>query len=70
MSDNGKSAAFPVPKIHSGIGLTKREYAAILLRVPDSGADWLDEMILRSHKIGRSATLVATGLPMETGVIN
>ncbi len=27
------------------VGLTKREYAAIHLRVPDSGSDWLDKMI-------------------------
>lgn len=42
-------AAFPVPKINSGIGFTKKEYAAILLRVPDSGSDWLDEMIKRAQ---------------------
>ena len=27
---------------------TLREYAAIKLRVPDSGTDWLDEMIRKS----------------------
>lgn len=30
-------------------GFTKREYAAILLRVPDSGEQWLDDMIKKSH---------------------
>lgn len=29
-------------------GFTAREYAAIKLRVPDSGTDWLDKMILAS----------------------
>ncbi|MDP2263254.1 MAG: hypothetical protein Q8K24_08860 [Hydrogenophaga sp.] len=29
-------------------GLTLRAYAAIKLRVPDSGAEWLDEMIRKS----------------------
>ena len=31
-------------------GLTVQEFAAIKLRVPDSGCDWLDEMILKSLK--------------------
>lgn len=30
-------------------GLNKREYAAIHLRVPDSGVDWLDAMIRESN---------------------
>lgn len=29
-------------------GLTKRQYAAIKLRVPDSGEEWLDAMIRQS----------------------
>lgn len=29
-------------------GMTLREYAAIKLRVPESGTDWLDEMIRKS----------------------
>ena len=29
-------------------GMTLRQYAAIKLRVPNSGTDWLDEMILKS----------------------
>lgn len=31
-------------------GLTKREYAAIHLRVPDSGSQWLDEMIEKARR--------------------
>lgn len=29
-------------------GMTLRQYAAIKLRVPDSGTEWLDEMIIQS----------------------
>jgi len=29
-------------------GMTLRQYAAIKLKVPDSGVDWLDEMITQS----------------------
>ncbi len=29
-------------------GMTRRQYAAIKLRVPNSGTDWLDEMIRTS----------------------
>lgn len=42
--------AFPVQ--HAAIwqhhGMTLRQYAAIKLRVPNSGTDWLDEMIRTS----------------------
>lgn len=31
-------------------GLTPRQYAAIHLRVPNSGTDWLDEMIVESQR--------------------
>lgn len=52
MSDTRESSAQPaasVPKINNGSGFTKREYAAILLRVPDSGEKWLDDMILKAN---------------------
>lgn len=29
-------------------GMTLRQYAAIKLKIPDSGTDWLDEMIMDS----------------------
>ncbi len=44
-----KDPSSPVPKLNSGSGFTKREFAAILLRVPDSGLGWLDEMIRASY---------------------
>lgn len=31
-------------------GMTLREYAAIKLKVPNSGTDWLDEMIRQSRR--------------------
>lgn len=31
------------------IGMTLRQYAAIHLRVPNSGTDWLDDMITESR---------------------
>lgn len=46
---------------HGCPGLTARQYAAIHLRVPDSGEPWLDAMIKRS----RHADLVAAALQGE-----
>ena len=48
--------AFPVqysneadgPTVMPHVGMTLRQYAAIKLRVPNSGTDWLDEMIRES----------------------
>lgn len=51
MRDNAaEDYAYPLPKLNSGGGFTKRELAAVMLKVPDSGLDWLDAMIKRSHK--------------------
>lgn len=48
--DNGGGHAFPVPKLFTGTGgFTKRQYAAILLKVPNSGLGWLDDMIKESQ---------------------
>lgn len=46
MSKETGGPAFPIPGLHNG--MTLRQYAAIKLRVPDSGTDWLDEMIRTS----------------------
>jgi hypothetical protein len=32
-------------------GMTLRQYAAIKLKVPDSGTDWLDDMIRKANEI-------------------
>ena len=48
----------PVPVIYETSELEQmslRTYAAIHLRVPDSGIDWLDEMIKRSRELDRAA---------------
>lgn len=52
MSHNQESQvpAFPIPGTEHG-GLTAREYAAIALRVPESGSPWLDEMITKSREL-------------------
>ena len=39
--------AFPRPQ-GGDVGMTLREYAAIKLQAPNSGTDWLDEMIRES----------------------
>lgn len=45
---NPEQSAYPVPQLNRASGLTKREYAAIHLGVPDSGSEWLDVMIRQS----------------------
>ena len=58
MKEGCEGSAFPMPAEYdvnaAGIfrqiapgepGLSPREYAAIHLRIDDSGTDWLDEMI-------------------------
>jgi hypothetical protein len=54
---NDGGSAFPSPPSqHSngfystGEGMTMRQYAAIKLCVPDSGTDWLDDMIRKSNR--------------------
>ena len=57
MSDKIKDGGPAFPRSpRSGIyegeydGMTLRQYAAIKLRVPNSGTDWLDEMIRQSMR--------------------
>ena len=47
-------------------GITSRAYAAIHLRVPDSGEGWLDKMILESLGKNKTMTLADVALYMET----
>jgi hypothetical protein len=42
--------AFPNPHRTDITGMTLRQYAAIKLKVPNSGTDWLDDMIRQSLK--------------------
>jgi hypothetical protein len=50
-------SAMPVPIVYEEKEMEQmslRTYAAIQLRVPDSGIDWLDQMILRSRELDRN----------------
>ncbi|HLG97445.1 MAG TPA: hypothetical protein VKX49_14125 [Bryobacteraceae bacterium] len=53
-----ESPAPPVPVIYEATELEQmslRTFAAIHLRVPDSGIEWLDEMIKRSRELDHPA---------------
>lgn len=53
---NNGGPAFPAPAGVAHIteqGMTLRQYAAIRLKVPNSGTDWLDEMIEEANKLDR-----------------
>ena len=60
--------AFPVrysneadgPTVMPSEGMSLRQYAAIKLRVPNSGTDWLDEMIRQSLRLCLASTKEAT----------
>jgi len=45
-SDNIEN--MPYVLVESLFGLSKREYACIHLKVPESGTEWLDELITKS----------------------
>ena len=45
-------------------GMSLRQYAAIKLRVPDSGADWLDDMIRDARRMDYA------GQALNKGVVN
>ena len=47
MTKESGGSAFPSDVLPSS-GMTLRQYAAIKLKVPESGTDWLDEMITKS----------------------
>jgi len=49
-------------------GMTKREYSAINLRVPNSGTEWLDEMI-RASLHNEFAGMALHGLLANPSVI-
>ena len=50
-NEDGSSPAFPQePSGFVDSGLSQRAYAAIHLRVPDSGLPWLDTMIERARR--------------------
>ena len=55
-NEDGSSPAFPRDGrenpcvVSPQVGLSQRAYAAIHLRVPDSGLPWLDEMIVMARR--------------------
>jgi len=58
---NDGGPAFPTPAgIQHNDGMTLRQYAAINLRVPDSGLPWLDKMIVQSRSAHINDAMVAT----------
>lgn len=64
MASEDGGNAFPAmyPNAHN-TGMTLRQYAAITLRVPNSGTDWLDAMIresLRDEFAGQAMRDVAS----------
>ncbi|ATF87549.1 hypothetical protein [Burkholderia gladioli] len=58
--------AFPHPDyLHTGdAGMSMRAYAAIKLRVPDSGIDWLDDMIRTSMQDEFAAKAMQQIIPL------
>lgn len=54
MKDYG-GPAFPIESSLAMLhpGMTMRQYAAIHLKVPSSGTEWLDEMIEEANKLDR-----------------
>jgi hypothetical protein len=53
-----ESTSVPIPVVYETAELDKmslQAYAAIHLRVPDSGIDWLDRMIRRSRELDQHA---------------
>jgi hypothetical protein len=43
-------------------GFTRQEAAALALKVPDSGAEWLDKMIIKSRLLDAKAACLAAGM--------
>lgn len=66
MKDTG-GPAFPFNGTHAFSGMTLREYAAIHLKIPDSGNDWIDEMIRKSNHIAQRNYFAAKASPEFIG---
>ena len=60
---NDGGPAFPSNRDMRYGGMTLRQYAAIKLRVPNSGTDWLDEMIRASLRDEFAAKAMAALIP-------
>ena len=51
--------AFPADDLSDIHGMSLRQYAAIKLRVPDSGTDWLDDMIRDARRMDYAGQALA-----------
>ena len=52
--------SMPIPVVYEETdlgGISLRAYAAIQLRVPESGIQWLDKMILKAREMDREQAL-------------
>lgn len=67
MSNIDNFSAHPCDKDCIDPGLTKREYAALLLRVPDSGDPEIDKMIRRARRMDIATMLYAYHSPNDSG---
>ncbi len=65
LSTNERDAEYIQARAEAVGGLTVRQYAAIALKVPASGTDWLDDMIRKSLRI-ELAGKIAQGYVVET----
>ena len=61
MTDKTGGPAFPRADdvSNSNSGMSLREYAAITLRVPSSGIDWLDDMIREARRMDYAGQALA-----------
>jgi hypothetical protein len=69
---NTGGPAFSCPeteKHYKDEGMTLRQYAAIKLKVPDSGTDWLDDMICKSQRDDFAAKAMQGMLACRPGSI-
>lgn len=53
---------------HDFAGMTLRQYAAIKLRVPNSGTDWLDEMIREARRDELAAQMMQAVAKQNPGM--
>lgn len=73
---NHGGPAFPVQEFNADgtpatlmVGMTLRQYAAIHLRVPNSGDDWLDDMI-REARWNELTAKVMQGLAADPNFVS
>jgi hypothetical protein len=54
----GNDRVVAAVSIKQSQGMTLRQYAAIHLKLPNSGTDWLDEMIEEANKLDREVLTI------------